>query len=180
MAYNSPTRSILTLKLFEGHQLGSSYWLGLLLRQFCQREILSKLRRRIWEQRDKKDSKKSKVLDKHMIFCSNNTFYKLVMALASPCTWQLCSCVHIQILSCLWLMVVDVVVVVVVDDESRVMFATIETALSLRLKSAKKDALARSQSGTLWLSVFLKDCSTFFFKTINKCYCLMLLIIIRI
>ena len=46
-------------------------------------------------------------------------------------------------------MVVDVVVVVVVDDESRVMFATIETALSLRLKSAKKDALARSQCGTL-------------------------------
>ena len=30
------------------------------------------------------------------------------------------------------------VVVVVVDDESRVMFETIETALSLRLKSAKK------------------------------------------
>ena len=33
-------------------------------------------------------------------------------------------------------MVVDVVVDV--DDESQVMFATIETALSLRLKSAKK------------------------------------------
>ena len=39
--------------------------------------------------------------------------------------------------------------VVVVDDESQVMFATIETALSLRLKSAKKDALPRSQSGIL-------------------------------